>query len=147
MRDSSGQRATRRINLLTETLRQLAALLQARDELGARIAALTGRSAQPGDIGEFIASQVLDIELADTAIQAGYDGVFRSGPLADQAVNVKTYGDAFAGLDIRPHSCDLYLILSGLARTSGTVQHHRWQISTMYLLDTCRLLETSRPGV
>ncbi|MEV4662762.1 hypothetical protein AB0J85_12510 [Micromonospora echinofusca] len=61
---------------MTETLRQLAALLRTRDELDARIAALTGRSARPGDVGEFIAAQVFDIELADTAVQAGYDGVF-----------------------------------------------------------------------
>ncbi|MCW3840996.1 DUF4263 domain-containing protein [Micromonospora yasonensis] len=67
---------------MTETLHQLAALLQARDDLDVRIAALTGRSARPGDIGEFIAAQVFDIELAGTGIQAGYDGTFRSGPNA-----------------------------------------------------------------
>ncbi|MGC4763555.1 hypothetical protein ACLQ20_11945 [Micromonospora sp. DT46] len=39
-------------------------------------------------------------------MQAGYDGTFRSGPLAGRTVNVKAYGDAFAGLDISPHHCD-----------------------------------------
>ncbi|MGC4789203.1 DUF6998 domain-containing protein [Micromonospora sp. DT178] len=141
MRDWPGQGATRRINLVTETLRQLAALLRDRDELDTRIAALTGRSARPGDIGEFIAAQVFDIELA-AAIQAGYDGTFRSGPLAGRTVNVKAYGDAFAGLDISPHHCDHYLILSGPAKPPGIVRHHRWRISAAYLLDTRRLLET-----
>ncbi|MGV9806799.1 hypothetical protein [Micromonospora chersina] len=127
---------------MTETLHQLAALLQARDDLDARIAALTGRSARPGDIGEFIAAQVFDIELAPTAIQAGYDGTFRSGPLASRTVNVKIYGDAFAGLDISPHPCDFYLVFSGPPRSLGTVRHHRWQISAAYLFDSRRLLET-----
>ncbi|WP_326563859.1 DUF6998 domain-containing protein [Micromonospora peucetia] len=126
---------------MTETLRQLAALLRDRDELDARIAALTGRSARPGDIGEFIAAQVFDIELA-AAVQAGYDGTFRSGPLAGRTVNVKIYGDAFTGLDISLHHCDHYLILSGPARPPGAVRHHRWRISTAYLLDSRRLLET-----
>ncbi|MFG2169469.1 hypothetical protein [Micromonospora chersina] len=98
---------------MTETLHPLEALLRARDDLDARIAALTGRPARPGDIGEFIAAQVFDIELAPTAIQAGYDGIFRSGPLAGRTVNVKIYGDAFAGLDISPHPCDFYLVFSG----------------------------------
>ncbi|MET7749022.1 hypothetical protein [Micromonospora sp. NPDC005367] len=120
----------------------MAALLRARDELDARIAALTGRSARPGDVGEFIAAQVFDIELADTAVQAGYDGVFRSDPLAGRTVNIKTYGDAFTGLDISPHPCDYYLILSGPARPPGAVRHHPWRISAAYLLDARRLLET-----
>ncbi|MGN9804758.1 hypothetical protein [Micromonospora sp. L32] len=127
---------------MTEKLHRLAALLQARDDLDTRIAALTGRSARPGDIGEFIAAQVFDIELASTAIQAGYDGVFRSGPLAGRTVNVKTYGDAFTGIDISPHPCEFYLVFSGPPRPLGAVRHHQWQISAAYLFDTPRLLET-----
>ncbi|MFG2052845.1 hypothetical protein ACGFI9_02340 [Micromonospora sp. NPDC048930] len=127
---------------MTEALHQLAALLRARDDLDARIAALTGRSARPGDIGEFIAAQVFDIELAGTAVQAGYDGIFRSGPLAGRTVNVKIYGDAFAGLDISPHPCDFYLVFSGPPRPLGAVRHHQWQLSAAYLFDAHRLLET-----
>ncbi|WP_433352132.1 hypothetical protein ACQPYV_17920 [Micromonospora saelicesensis] len=127
---------------MTEKLHQLAALLQARDDLDARIAALTGRSARPGDIGEFIAAQVFDIELAGMAVQAGYDGFFRSGPLAGRTVNVKTYGDVFTGIDISPHPCDFYLIFSGPPRSLGAVRHHQWQISAAYLFDTPRLIET-----
>ncbi|MEU2664891.1 hypothetical protein [Micromonospora sp. NPDC007220] len=127
---------------MTETLRQLATLLRDRDELDARMAALTRRSARTGDIGEFIAAQVFDITLADTTIQPGYDGTFRTGSLAGRTVNVKTYGDAFTGLDISPHHCDFYLILSGPARPPAAVRHHRWRISAAYLLDSRRLLET-----
>lgn len=127
---------------MTEKLHQLADLLRARDDLDARIAALTGRSARPGDIGEFIAEQVFDIELAGTATQAGYDGTFRSGPFAGRTVNVKIYGDAFTGIDISPHHCDFYLVFSGPPQPLGAVRHHRWQISAAYLFDTRRLLET-----
>jgi hypothetical protein len=123
-------------------LHQLAALLRNRDDLDARIAKVTGRSARQGDIGEFVAAQVFDIELAGNAVQAGYDGTFRSGPLAGRTVNVKTYGDAFTGIDISPHPCHFYLIFSGPLRPLGAVTHHQWQISAAYLLDTRRLLET-----
>lgn len=134
--------ATRRIDVVTEMLRQLAELLRARDELDTRIAALTGRSARPGDIGEFIAAQVFDIELTGTATQAGHDGIFRSGALAGRTVNIKTYGDAYAGIDIGPHPCDFYLILSGPPRQQGGVRHHPWQISAVYLFDVPTLRET-----
>ncbi|MEU2614518.1 hypothetical protein ABZ570_23480 [Micromonospora sp. NPDC007271] len=127
---------------MTEKLQQLAAPLRARDDLDARIAALTGRSARPGDIGEFIAAQVFDIDLAGIATQAGHDGRFRSGPLAGRTVNVKTYGDAFTGIGISPHPCDVYLIFSGPRRPLGIVRHHQWRISAAYLFETRRLLET-----
>lgn len=127
---------------MSDELHRLFALLDARDDLDARIAALTRRSARQGDIGEFIAAQVFDIELAATATQAGYDGRFRSGPLIGRSVNVKTYGDAFGGIDISPHPCDFYLLLSGPPRPSGNVQHHQWRISAVYLFESLRLLET-----
>ncbi|MFC0003615.1 hypothetical protein [Micromonospora siamensis] len=127
---------------MTDELHQLAALLRDRDALDARIARLTGRSARQGDIGEFVAARVFDIALAANPVQAGHDGTFRSGPLAGRTVNVKTYGDAFDGIDISPHSADFYLIFSGLRRPPGAVRHHRWQLSAAYLLDTRRLRET-----
>lgn len=135
------QGATRTIQDVTEKLHQLAELLRARDDLDAAIAGLTGRSARQGDIGEFVAAQIFDIQLAGNAVQAGHDGTFRSGPLAGRTVNVKTYGDAFTGLDISPHDCDFYLIFSGPRRPAGVV-HHQWQISAVYLFDTLRLLDT-----
>ncbi|HET8681190.1 MAG TPA: hypothetical protein VFM54_04875 [Micromonosporaceae bacterium] len=66
------------------TLSQLADLLRRRDALDGRIAEITGRSARQGDVGELVAARVFDIELARHAVQAGYDGRFRSGPLKDR---------------------------------------------------------------
>ncbi|MEE6263059.1 hypothetical protein [Plantactinospora sonchi] len=127
---------------MSTELVELAALLRQRDEVDAKIAAMTGRSARQGDVGEFIAARIFDIKLAGTAIQAGHDGTFRSGPLAGRTVNVKTYGNLHDGLDISPHDCDLYLVLAGPPRPPGAVRHHRWRISAVYLLDRQRLLET-----
>jgi hypothetical protein len=103
---------------------------------------VTGRSARPGDIGEYVASVVFDIELAATAVQPGHDGRFRSGPLAGRMVNVKAYGDAGAGIDVSSHPCDYYLVISGPRRAPGPVRHHRWQIARVYLFDAAQLLAT-----
>ncbi|WP_327006849.1 hypothetical protein OHA72_05970 [Dactylosporangium sp. NBC_01737] len=116
-------------------LAELAALLGGRARIDASIARLTGRSARPGDVGEFIAAQVFDIELAPTAVQAGHDGKFRSGVFAGRTVNVKLYGDAGGGIDIGAHPCDVYLVLSG-PKTS------RFAITHVYLFDTGQLLAT-----
>ncbi|BEL05762.1 hypothetical protein Q0Z83_039530 [Actinoplanes sichuanensis] len=121
-------------------LADLASLLRDRDEIERRIAGITGRSARQGDIGEFIAAHVFDIELTSTTVEAGYDGWFRSGPLEGRTVNVKTYGSAAAGIDISSHACDYYLVLTGPPKPTGPVQHHRWSISAIYLFETQRLL-------
>jgi len=133
---------------MDDTLRELAALLRERDGIETQIASLTGRSARPGDVGEFIASRVFDIDLAANAVQAGHDGRFRSGVLAGGTVNVKTYGDATAGIDISPHECAYYLVLTGPPRRAGPVRHHRWHLSAVYLFDAQALLrEFTNRGV
>src|SRR5439155_27382410 len=104
--------------------------------------ALTGRSARPADVGEFIASLVFDIALADSATQAGHDGACRSGPLERRTVNVKMYGDTRDGIDISGHPCDFYLVLTGPSRTSAGVHHRSWRIAAAYLFDMTVLLPT-----
>jgi hypothetical protein len=42
-------------------------------------------------LGEWIAAQVFDIELEQSAVTATIDGRFRSGPLQGCTVNVKWY--------------------------------------------------------
>lgn len=125
---------------MDDRLAELAGLLRERDGIEQRIAALTGRSARQGDVGEFIAARVFDIKLAATAVQAGHDGWFQSGPLAGGTVNIKTYGSVAGGLDISSHACDYYVVLSGPPKPAGAVQHHRWGISAVYVFDTQRLL-------
>ncbi|WIM93248.1 hypothetical protein ACTOB_005221 [Actinoplanes oblitus] len=125
---------------MDDRLASLAALLRDRDDVEQRIAGITQRSARQGDVGEFIAACVFDIELAPSAVQAGHDGWFRSGPLEGRTVNIKTYGSAADGIDISSHSCDYYLVLSGPPKPAGAVSHRRWSIWAVYLFDRQRLL-------
>ena len=60
-------------------LNRLAELVAQRNAVSAEISALTGRPAQLGHLGEFIAAGVFDIALEDTAVNKGFDGRFRSG--------------------------------------------------------------------
>ncbi len=123
----------------SSALVELAALLAGRDRIDAHIAALTGRSARPGDVGEFIAAQIFDIDLAPTAVQAGYDGTFRTGALAGRTVNVKLYSDASAGIDLGTHPCDVYLVLSGPSLAAAS-RPARFAITHVYLFVTEQLM-------
>lgn len=83
-------------------LERLASLLGQRNAVDADIASVIGRPAVVGHIGEFIAAEVFDIDLERSATRPGYDGVFRSGPLAGATVNIKFYGKREGLLDIPP---------------------------------------------
>lgn len=124
---------------MDDQLRKLAGLLEERDQVDKQIAEFLQRAPSLGNIGEFIASRVFDVELAPIAVQAGYDGRFRSGPLAGATVNVKAYGDAYGGIDISAHPCDYYLVLSG-PRKPWPAGEHRWRIAAVYLFDAKLLL-------
>lgn len=91
----------------------LAALLRTRNAINDEIVRLIGRPASTGNLGEFIASRVFDIELAKSGVNSGNDGVFASGPLAGKSVNVKMYSQDDALLDVGPHAADYYLVLRG----------------------------------
>ncbi len=100
---------------------ELAQYIHERNAADAKIAELIGRPAQRGHIGEFIAAEIFDIELHQSATEAGSDGVFRSGELAGNAVNIKFYGKQEGILDINPnHVCDHYLVLCGPPRPLAT---------------------------
>ena len=66
---------------------ELVALLRQYNQIGSQIAAIIGRPAQIGHIGEFIASQIFDIELEKIANAKAIDGRFRVGALAGKSVN------------------------------------------------------------
>jgi hypothetical protein len=122
---------------------ELADLLRHRDELDHQIGHIVGHCARPGDVGRIIAAHVFDIRLAESATVPGHHGWFRSGPLGGRTVNIKTYGDARAGIDIGLHPCDTILVLSG-PRRQTSVQHRGWGVSAAYLFETDRLLATLR---
>lgn len=69
----------------------------------------------------------------------GHDGVFTAGPMAGKTVNIKTYGRHESVLDISPHPCDCYLVLTGPA---GQARVLPWVIDSVFLFERDRLLAT-----
>ncbi len=130
-----------------DVLTELAALLQARNELDSRIAALIGRPMTAGHLGEFIASRIFAIKLEASASAAAIDGRFTEGPLAGRTVNVKWYLKREGLLDVtESDALDHYLVLSGPASAgaSSRGQVRPWVISNVYLFDARALRDDLR---
>lgn len=124
-------------------LEHLAALLSEMNSLETRISEITQRPATIGHTGEFIASQVFDIELEESATDKGFDGVFRLGDLAGRTVNIKWYGKLEYMLDINPHEVpDYYLVMTGpeaqLQSSRGSIRP--WVIDHVFLFNGLELL-------
>lgn len=124
-------------------LTRLADLLRQRNDLDREIAALTGRPALPGHLGEYIAAAIFDIELHPSAVSKGSDGRFRSGPLAGRTVNVKWYS-AFCGLlDIRPDALPEYFLVLAGPRTPAVSSRNTTLplvIASVYLFQAATLV-------
>ena len=127
-------------------LEKLAALLRQRNSIDDAIAALIDRPAHSSHLGEFVAAEIFDIKLAESAVQKGSDGHFTSGPLAGQSVNVKKYSLDNGILDIRsdPNAVpNYYLVLTGPRSSAmssrGTSQP--WTIEAAYLFKANSLIE------
>ena len=82
---------------------ELANLIREHNAVTARISQLVGRPDQVGDVGEYIAAAIFDIELNPSASAKGHDGLFRPpSPLVGRSVNVK-WGTPFeGGMDVSP---------------------------------------------
>ena len=95
-------------------LAEFAALIRERNSIDARIGAILNRPATVGDIGEWIAAKVFDIELAAAANNTAFDGHFTTGSLAGRTVNVKTYLQQYGSLSTTEHpALDCYLVFIG----------------------------------
>jgi hypothetical protein len=126
-----------------EQLLRLAALIQKRNVIDAGIAQIIGRPAEKGHVGEYLASYLFDIEIEVSATRAGYDGRFRSGPLAGRSVNVKWYAKREGLLDIKPqHLPDYFLVLTGprasAASSRGTTRP--WLVKDIFLFESAALM-------
>ena len=67
-------------------LKQLASLLARRNTIDEEIAALIGRPASLGSVGEWIAQEIFKVKLAQNANTRCIDGCFTDGPLAGKTV-------------------------------------------------------------
>jgi hypothetical protein len=95
-----------------------------------------------GHLGEWIAAQVFDIELEASAVAAGIDGHFRSGPLRGRTVNVKWYLKREGLLDTSETAAlDYYLVLTGppSAAASSRGTDRPWRIEAVFLFDARQL--------
>ena len=72
-------------------LTKLAQLIKQRNLLEEEITAVIGRPAQIGHLGEYIAAQIFDIQLEESAVAKGIDGYFQSSPIKNRSVNIKWY--------------------------------------------------------
>jgi hypothetical protein len=115
-----------------DELEQLAGLIRVRNDIDRSIAALIGRPAGPGNIGEFVAARIFAITLVTSGSHPGYDGVFREGALTGKTVNIKTYSRHESVLDISPHPCDFYLVLTG---PPGQARVLPWVIDSVFLFE------------
>jgi hypothetical protein len=126
---------------------RIAVLLRDRNAIDDQIAAITGRPMVSGHLGEWIAAQVFDITLEDSAVTAAIDGRFRSGPLNGRTVNVKWYLKQEGLLDITEASIlDYYLVMTGprSAALSSKYGIRPWRIDSVYLFNAAELLTQQR---
>ena len=129
---------------MDEQLARLAELLQSRNAIDAQIAAVIGRPALTGHIGEWIAARIFPIAAHKQANIKGSDGIFTAGLLAGQSVNVKWYWRHENVLDINVQAVpDWYLVLAGPRGNaiSSQGQHRPALIHAVYLLHGSTLLE------
>jgi hypothetical protein len=126
----------------TKSLERAAALLRERNAIDAELAELMQRPMTSGHLGEWIAAQVFDIRLEASAVAAGIDGRFRSGPLAGRTVNIKWYLKREGLLDTTEcMALDYYLVLTGppSAAVSSRGTTRPWCIEAMFLFDARQL--------
>ena len=102
-----------------DKLNKLSSLLSKRNSIDEEIGAIIGRPASTGHIGEYIAAEIFDIELSESASEKSLDGYFQSGSLANSSVNIKYYTVRGSILDITPDSLpDYYLVMMGSSVSS-----------------------------
>jgi hypothetical protein len=124
------------------SLARAAALLRKRNAIDAELARLIQRPMTSGHLGEWIAAQVFDIELEASAVAAGIDGRFRSGPLLGRTVNIKWYLKREGLLDTTESTAlDYYLVLTGppSAAISSRGTTRPWCIEAVFLFDARQL--------
>ena len=125
-------------------LKSVAMLLQARNEIEARITDIVGRPLVHGHLSDWIGAQIFDIELAPAAHRA-VDGWFRSGPLAGRTVNIKHYTRGDGLLDLTDSDeLEYYLVMTGPRGAAHPRAHRPWGIDHVYLFDAFDLAQKLR---
>lgn len=120
----------------------LSSLIKSRNTIDSKISAVIGRSAQPGNVGEYIASVIFKIALDETGKSRGYDGRFAHGPLAGHTVDIQWHPRHDGQLNIKPGTLpDYYLVFTGPATASIA---NPWLIESVFLFHAGELLNALR---
>jgi hypothetical protein len=125
-----------------QSMARVADLLRQRNVIDREIARIIQRPMTSGHLGEWIASQIFDIEPEKAATAAGIDGRFRSGPLRGCAVNVKWYLKREGLLDTTEFpDLDYYLVLAGPPSPAGSSRGgtRPWCIESVFVFDAQQL--------
>jgi hypothetical protein len=136
---------------MNSDLERLVDLLTELNSIGEKISESTQRPATIGHTGEYIAAEIFDIELEESANAKGIDGHFRSGSLAGKTVNVKWYSKLEYMLDINPDALpDFYLVMTGPKASEPTSKGgiRPWLINHVFLFNAAELvIELNARGV
>lgn len=133
--------------MTNDQLAQIADVLRKRNWIDARIAEIIQRPMTSRHLGEWIASQVFDIELEPSARAMAFDGRFRTGPLRGRSVNVKWYLKREGLLDMtEADALHYYLVMTGpvSAPVSSIGSTRPWCIDSVHLFDARWLLAEQR---
>lgn len=126
-------------------MKRLAESIANKNDIDGKIASIIKRPALIGHAGEYIASRILNINLAESAAQKGSDGFFTQGALCGKTVNIKWYTNHERILDINPNALpDYYLVLTGPLKNPSTsrLTIRPWTIDYIFLFNAGKLIET-----
>jgi hypothetical protein len=121
-------------------LAELSVLVRVRNDIERRIAQLLNRPVATGQMGEWIAARIFDIELEASKTTLGYDSRFRTGPLGGKTVNIKTFTRYRRMLNVHPHAplLDYYLVFMG-SKGALVSSVRPFCIEKVFLFDAKRL--------
>lgn len=132
-------------------LQELASLIKQRNQIDSLISVIINRPAIIGHTGEYIASRIFGIRLAESASHKGIDGYFTDGSLQGRSVNIKWYTKKTGLLDINPDCLpDYFLVMTGGkgSAVSSKGKTLPWCIKHVYLFDAAELVnELAARGV
>jgi hypothetical protein len=122
----------------------LANLIKSRNTIDSKVATFIGRTAQAGNVGEYIASIIFKIKIDDAGRNRGYDGRFTLGPLAGHSVDVQWRTKHDGQINIKQDAYpDYYLILSG-PEVATPAFSSPWLIESIFLFQAQELLNALR---
>jgi hypothetical protein len=125
-----------------ESVTAVARLVRERNEIDGEITRIINRPAVAGHLGEWLASQLFDIDLEPRDSAEAFDGRFASGPLATRTVNIEWISKRNGELGpTSSRAIDFHLVFTGPKALALTVKGlaRPVRINACYLFDAREL--------